>query len=121
MMMRQKSGAIINVSSVVAFTGNKGGALYSATKGALTSLTRSLALELGPVGVRVNGVAPGYIETNMTKDLPETVKESILAEIPLKRFGKAEEVAKLIGFLSSDDASYLTGSTFHINGGLFRA
>lgn len=121
MMMRQRSGSIINISSVVAFTGNKGGALYSATKGALTSLTRSLALELGGVGIRVNGVAPGYIETNMTKDLPKETKEAILAEIPLKRFGKAQEVAKLISFLASDDASYLTGSTFHINGGLFRS
>ena len=120
LMMRQKSGSIINVSSVVAFTGNKGGSLYSATKGALVSFSKSLAIELGGVGIRVNCVAPGYIETNMTEELPDVTKENLLSQIPLGRFGKPEEVAKLVGFLASEEASYLTGSTFHVNGGLFR-
>ena len=119
LMILQKSGSIINLSSVVAFTGNQGQALYSSVKGAVTSLTRSSALELGPFGVRINSVAPGFIETKMTESLSESKKVEILKKIPLGRFGSPTDVAQLVGFLASDQSSYITGSTFHVNGGLF--
>ena len=121
LMMLQRSGSIINMSSVVAFTGNQGQALYSSVKGAVTSFTRSAALELGPFGVRVNSVAPGFIETKMTDDLSEGLKEQFLQKIPLGRFGTSKDVAQLVGFLASEQSSYITGSTLHVNGGLFGA
>lgn len=121
LMIKQRNGSIINISSVVGFMGNGGQSLYTATKGAITSFTKSLALELGSAGIRCNCVAPGYISTNMTEEISQDIKEKIFDQIPLKRFGSTDEVAKSVGFLASSDASYITGTTIHVNGGLYRA
>jgi 3-oxoacyl-[acyl-carrier protein] reductase len=117
-MMKQRSGRIISVSSVVAFTGNPGQANYSASKAGLVGMTRTLALELAPRGVTVNAVAPGFIETDMTAALSPKVKESLAARIPLGYVGKPEDVAEAVAFLASDAASYVTGQTLHVNGGM---
>ena len=119
MMLRQKSGLIINIGSIVSHMGNPGQSLYTATKGALSSFTKSLALELGPVGIRCNAISPGYIETQMTDEIPSDLREKALENIPLKRFGRVDEVAKAVSFLASDNASYITGTTLHVNGGLY--
>lgn len=121
LMIPKKQGSLINMSSVAAFTGNKGLSLYSAAKGAVVSFTKSLGMELAPFGIRVNCVAPGYVRTAMTEDLPEEAKEKIVEQIPLGRFGNASEIAKAVSFLASEDSSYITGTTLHVNGGLFRA
>jgi 3-oxoacyl-[acyl-carrier protein] reductase len=118
-MIKQKEGRIINLSSVVGYTGNAGQSIYAATKGAITSFTKSIAKELAQFGILANTVAPGFIQTDMTEVLPPEVKEHILATVPLKRLGTAEEVANIVAFLSSDKASYVTGSTFHVNGGMY--
>jgi 3-oxoacyl-[acyl-carrier protein] reductase len=118
-MIKQKEGRIINLSSVVGYTGNAGQSIYAATKGAITSFTKSIAKELAQFGILANTVAPGFIQTDMTEVLPPEVKEHILATVPLKRLGTAQEVANIVAFLSSDKASYVTGSTFHVNGGMY--
>jgi len=117
-MLKERGGVIIQLSSVVGLTGNVGQTSYSASKSALVGFTKSLAKEVGGRGIRVVAVAPGFIETQMTERLPEEVKKSYLAQIPLKRFGKPEDVAKVILFLASDDASYITGTVVVIDGGL---
>jgi len=117
-MFSQKAGKIVNVASVIGQIGNIGQANYSASKGALISLTKTCAKEFGRFGVNVNAVAPGYIVTRMTENLPEKVKEKMLEMIPLKRFGKPEEVADMIFFLASKEADYVTGQVFRIDGGL---
>lgn len=118
-MIKQKSGSIINLSSVVGHTGNAGQSMYAASKGAITSFTKSIAMDLAGFGIRVNTVAPGFIETDMTEALPEDVKEAILSKIPLKRLGEPQEVGKAVAFLASDSSSYITGSTIHVNGGMY--
>ena len=118
-MMKRRWGRIINLSSVVAFTGNAGQANYSASKAGLLGLTRTLALELAPRNITVNAVAPGWIETDMTKDLPDNVRAAFLGRVPLGRPGTAEEVAGAVAFLASEEAAYLTGQTLHLNGGLY--
>ena len=118
-MVKRRRGSIINVSSVVGFTGNVGQVNYSATKAALVGFTKSLAKELGSRGIRVNCIAPGYITTDMTKAIPEKIKEELLRSIPLKREGEPREVADACLFLASDMASYVTGTVLHVNGGLF--
>jgi 3-oxoacyl-[acyl-carrier protein] reductase len=118
-MMKQRAGAIISITSVIGFAGNGGQANYSAAKAGLVGLTRSLAKELSARNITVNGVAPGYIDTDMTKDLPENVKEIILSEIPLKRMGNPEDIAGAVAFLVSDDAKYITGQFIHVNGGMY--
>ena len=118
-MLRQRSGRIINVSSVVGFTGNAGQSMYAATKAAIVGFTKSIAQELAGAGILCNTVAPGFIETDMTASLPEETKQAILAKVPLKRLGKAEDVANAIEFLASDKAAYITGATLHVNGGMF--
>jgi len=119
-MMKLRWGRIINISSVVAFTGNPGQTNYAAAKAGLIGFTKSLALEVASRNITVNVVAPGYIETDMTAGLPEKVKTAFLENIPLKRPGTPEEVASVVEFLASEEASYITGCVFHVNGGLYR-
>lgn len=118
LMMKQRAGKIINISSVVGLMGNVGQTNYSASKAGLIGLTKSAAKELAPRGITVNAVAPGYIETEMTKNLNEQVKENFLAGIPLKRAGSALDVAKAVCFLASEDADYITGQVIQVDGGL---
>lgn len=117
-MMKQRSGKIINLSSVVGVSGNPGQANYVAAKAGVIGLTKSAAKELASRGITVNAVAPGFIETDMTDVLDEKLKEEMLKWIPLARFGKPEDVARLICFLSSSDADYITGQVIHVDGGM---
>lgn len=117
-MMRQRSGAIINLSSVVGVTGNAGQANYAASKAGVIGLTKSCARELAMRGIRVNAIAPGFIETDMTASLREQDKEKMLAGIPLKKFGKPEQVADVCLALASDAFSYVTGQVIHVDGGM---
>jgi 3-oxoacyl-[acyl-carrier protein] reductase len=118
-MIRQKGGRIINISSVVGYSGNAGQSMYAATKAAITGFTKSIALELASFNILANCVAPGFIETDMTQGLPEEAKAAILAKVPLKRLGKPEDIASAVVFLASPQAAYITGSTLHVNGGMF--
>ena len=118
-MMKQRWGRIIIITSVVGFAGNAGQANYSAAKAGLVGLTRSSARELASRSITVNCVAPGYIDTDMTSELPEAVREKILAEIPLGSLGKPEDIAAAVTYLASDDARYVTGQAIHVNGGMF--
>jgi len=118
-MMKAKSGRIINISSVIGEMGNAGQAAYAASKAGVLGLTKSLAKELASRGVTVNAVTPGYIVTDMTDDMTDVAKEAVQNSIPLGRLGSSEDVAKLVGFLSSDSASYITGQVIGINGGLY--
>lgn len=116
MMMRRHGGRIVNMSSLSGLKGMAGQTNYSAAKAGLIGATKALAQEVAPRNVTVNAVAPGFIETDMTKDLP---KDQLKEMVPMKRFGKPEEVAELVGFLCSDNASYITGEVISINGGLY--
>lgn len=118
-MIRQKWGRIINLSSVVGYTGNGGQSMYAATKGAITAFTKSIAVDLAGFGITANCVAPGLIDTDMTAKIPEEAKAAILGKIPLKRAGQPSEVASAVAFLASDNSSYITGSTIHVNGGMY--
>jgi 3-oxoacyl-[acyl-carrier protein] reductase len=117
-MMKQRAGSIINLSSVVAYTGNPGQANYTAAKAGLLGFTRSLALELGGRGVRVNAVAPGYIDTDMTAAIPEAGQQALKSKIPLGRTGQAEDIAAACFFLAGEDAAYITGQCLRVDGGL---
>jgi 3-oxoacyl-[acyl-carrier protein] reductase len=117
-LTKQRSGRIINIASVVGQIGNAGQSNYVASKAGVIGLTKSLAKEFGPRGVTVNAVAPGFIETKMTADLPEAVKQAYLAQIPLGTFGKPEDIAQTCLFLASEHASYITGQTIGVNGGM---
>ena len=118
LMLKEEKGVIINLSSVVGITGNIGQCNYSASKAGVIAFTKSLAKEVGSRNIRVIAVAPGFIETPMTLKLPEEIKNKYLEQIPLKRFGKPEEVAELVSFLSSDKASYISGCVIQIDGGM---
>jgi 3-oxoacyl-[acyl-carrier protein] reductase len=117
-MLRQGSGRIINISSVVGHTGNSGQIPYTMEKAALDAFTKSLTKELAGRNILVNSVAPGYIDTEMTKNLPEEVQKRILEAIPLGRMGNPEEVADVVAFLATR-GSYISGSVIHVNGGLY--
>lgn len=117
-MVKQRFGRIINISSVVGVMGNPGQANYVASKAGLIGLTKSVARELASRNITVNAVAPGFIQTEMTESLPAKVKEEMLAQIPLGRFGTPEEVAQTVAFLASEAAAYLTGQVIHVNGGM---
>ena len=118
-MMRQKSGRIINIASAAGAMGNAGQANYSAAKAGLIGLTKASARELAHWGILVNAVAPGLIETDMSAGIPEAARQAFLAQVPLGRIGTAREVAEVVGFLAGDGASYITGQVFHVNGGLY--
>lgn len=117
-MMRERWGRIVNVGSVVGRMGNAGQANYAAAKAGIEGFTRSLAQELGSRGITVNCIAPGYVETDMTSELPDKVKDQLLERIPLGRIGAAEDIAHAVGFLVSEHSSYITGQTLAVNGGL---
>jgi 3-oxoacyl-[acyl-carrier protein] reductase len=118
-MMKQRYGRIVNITSVVGASGNAGQANYAAAKAGVAGLTRALARELGSRGITVNCVAPGFIETDMTRGLADAQTASLLAQIPLGRLGQASEVAEAVAFLASAGAGYITGTELHVNGGMF--
>jgi len=118
-MMKARSGRIINITSVVARSGNPGQANYSAAKAGVEGMTRALARELGGRAITVNCVAPGFIDTDMTRALSDAQREPLLQQIPLGRLGRAEEVAAAVAFLASARAGYITGATLHVNGGMY--
>ncbi|MFA6499013.1 MAG: 3-oxoacyl-[acyl-carrier-protein] reductase [Desulfurivibrionaceae bacterium] len=118
-MMKQRWGRIINITSVIGFAGNAGQANYAAAKAGIVGFTKSVAKELASRGITVNGVAPGYIVTDMTRDLAEEVTNTIKGEIPMGVLGEAEDIAGAVAYLASDDARYVTGQFIHVNGGMF--
>jgi 3-oxoacyl-[acyl-carrier protein] reductase len=117
-MVRQRSGRIVNVTSVMGVTGNAGQANYAASKAGIIGLTKSTAKEVGSRGITCNAVAPGWIRTQMTENLPQEVADQVLKQIPLARLGDPEDVAGLVTFLCSDNASYITGQVIVVDGGL---
>ena len=120
-MMKARFGRIISITSVVGSSGNPGQANYAAAKAGVAGMTRALARELGSRNITVNCVAPGFIDTDMTRALPDAQRDALLGQIPLGRLGKAEEVAAAVAFLASPAAAYVTGSTLHVNGGMYMA
>ena len=117
-MMKQRQGRIINITSVVGAMGNPGQANYAASKAGLAGMTRALAKELGSRGITVNCVAPGFIDTDMTRDLTAEQRTALVGQIPLARLGTAEDIAGAVGFLAGPAAGYITGATLHVNGGM---
>ena len=118
-MTKARWGRIINIGSVVGSMGNAGQTNYCATKAGVGGFTRSLAKELGPRNITVNAVSPGFIDTDMTKELPEASREKILSQVPLGRLGEPEEIAAVVDFLAGDSGAYITGENIHVNGGMY--
>lgn len=119
LMAKARWGRIINISSVVGSSGNGGQSNYAASKAGIEGFSRSLAKEIGSRGITVNSVAPGFIDTDMTRALPEAQTTALLSQVPLGRFGSAEEIAAVVVFLASDAGAYITGETLHVNGGMY--
>jgi len=117
-MVRARWGRIVNVSSVVGLVGNAGQANYAASKAGVIGFTKSVAREVADRGITVNAVAPGYVETELTGGLPENIKEQILDQVPMRRFGEPEEIAEVVAFLAGDGAAYVTGQTITVDGGM---
>lgn len=120
-MTKARWGRIINISSVVGSMGNIGQSNYAAAKAGMEGFSRALARELGSRGITVNSIAPGFIDTDMTKELPEEHKELLVSQISLGRLGQPEEIASVVGFLAGDSGAYITGETIHVNGGMYMA
>ena len=118
-MMKAKHGRIVSITSVIGATGNPGQANYAATKAGVIGFTKSLAREIGSRGITVNTVAPGFIDTDMTRKLPAAQQQALLEQIPLGRLGAVEDIANAVAFLASEDAAYITGETIHVNGGMY--
>ena len=118
-MMKAKTGRIINISSVVGSTGNPGQVNYAAAKAGIVGFTKSMAKEVGSRNITVNTVAPGFIDTDMTRELPEENKKALLSSIPMGRLGDPSEIANAVSFLASDGSAYITGETLHVNGGMY--
>jgi len=118
-MMKARKGRIVNIASVVGFSGNAGQTNYSAAKAGMIGFTKSMAREVASRGITVNAVAPGFIDTDMTKELPDAHKETLLKSIPAARLGSPEEIAAAVAFLASPNAGYITGETIHVNGGMY--
>ena len=118
-MFKKRSGNIVNIASVVGQMGNPGQANYVASKAGIIGLTKTWAKEFGSRGVRVNAVAPGFVQTAMTEQLPEEIRQKAMDSIPLKRFATTQDIAKAVMFLASEDASYITGHILAVNGGLY--
>lgn len=120
-MMKARKGRIINIASVVGSTGNPGQTNYSATKAGLLGFTKSLAREIGSRNITVNAVAPGFIDTDMTRELADEQRDALIAQIPLNRLGNPADIAHAVAFLASPEAGYMTGETLHVNGGMYMA
>jgi len=118
-MMKARKGRIVNITSVVGVTGNPGQANYAAAKAGIIGFTKSLAREIGSRNITVNAVAPGFIETDMTRALPEPQRQALLGQIPLGKLGAADDIAHAVAFLAGPAAAYITGTTLHVNGGLY--
>ncbi|MDS4029135.1 MAG: 3-oxoacyl-ACP reductase FabG [Candidatus Contendobacter sp.] len=120
-MMKTQRGRIISITSIVGATGNPGQVNYAAAKAGIVGFTKSLAREIGSRNITVNAVAPGAIATDMTRDMPETQRQSLLTSIPLQRLGEPQDIANAVAFLASSEAAYITGETLHVNGGMYMA
>ena len=120
-MLKNKYGRIVNITSIVGHTGNLGQANYAASKAGIIGMTKSLALEYAKKNITLNCVSPGFIKTNMTENILENVKAMLTSRIPMSKLGSGEDVANTVAFLSSDEASYITGETIHVNGGMYMA
>jgi len=118
-MTKSRWGRIVSISSVVGSSGNVGQSNYAAAKAGLEGFSRALAMEIGSRGITVNCVAPGFIDTDMTRDLGEDQTAALLGKIPMGRYGQPEEIASVVSFLASDQAGYITGETIHVNGGMY--
>ena len=120
-MLKNKYGRIINITSIVGHTGNLGQANYSASKAGIVAMSKSLAIEYAKKNITVNCVSPGFIQTNMTDKINESIKEVLTSRIPMNKLGNGEDVSNTVAFLASEAASYITGETIHVNGGMYMA